>query len=99
MRVTAAGEQCFYSAWINELEKHVIETLATQAELPIILASPLGERVGRGSVPNGLRELALKVARRLSAQSSLWRLAGQLSLLRRRWSIWAWPFSGPRGFL
>jgi len=60
VRLTAAGEQRYYSAWINELEEHVIESLGTQAELPIILASPLGERVGRGSVPNGLRQLAHK---------------------------------------
>jgi hypothetical protein len=60
IRLTAAGEQRFYSAWIDELEEHVIESLGTQAELPVILASPLGERVGRGSVPNGLRQLAHK---------------------------------------
>ena len=56
----AAGQQRLYASWINELEEHVIESLANQAELPIILASHLGERVGPRSVPNGLRQLAHK---------------------------------------
>lgn len=54
VRLTATGEQRYYSAWINELEEHIIESLGTQVDLPIILASPLGERVRRGNVPNGL---------------------------------------------
>jgi hypothetical protein len=74
VRLAAAGEQRFYSAWINELEEPVIESLGTQADLPIILASPLGERVGRGSVPNGLRQLAHKNLRTVSllAEQTPW---------------------------
>ena len=58
VRVTAEGKQRYYSAWIDELEENVIESLGTQSMFPIILASHLGERVGRGSIPNGQRELA-----------------------------------------
>jgi len=46
VRLTARGHQRFYFGWINELEVGVVELLVNQPELPILLASPLGESVG-----------------------------------------------------
>ena len=51
LRLTAGEQERYYVGWVDELAEGVIESLANQAELPIILASPLGERVGAALSP------------------------------------------------
>jgi hypothetical protein len=58
LRLTVGDTVRYYWGWVNELEEGVIESLATQADLPIILADPLGGPFGRATVPNGVREMA-----------------------------------------
>jgi hypothetical protein len=49
-----------YAAWIDEQADGVLELLAAQNELPIVLATPLEERFGHATTENGMREFARK---------------------------------------
>ncbi len=55
LRLTAGDNQRFYTCLYNEVEEGVVESLATQAELPIMFSTPLGECVGSTVLPNGIR--------------------------------------------
>ena len=58
LRLTVGKRVSFYPAWVNELEENVIEPLANQPDLPIVLSDLLGGSIGRATVVNGVRDLA-----------------------------------------
>ncbi len=60
LRLTAGKQERYFVGWVDELAEGVIESLANQAELPIILASPFGERVGSSIIDNGIRAMMQK---------------------------------------
>jgi hypothetical protein len=63
LKLSTEEGDAYYVAWIDELTPDgagVVESLATQTELPVVLATPLGERLGRAVTENGLRALSNK---------------------------------------
>jgi hypothetical protein len=63
LKLSSAAGDSYYVAWIDELTPDgagVVESLATQPELPVVMATPLGEQVGRAMTKNGLRSLSGK---------------------------------------
>jgi hypothetical protein len=74
LRLTAGEAQLFYTCFFNELEQGVVESLATQPELPIMFATSLGECVGNIVLPNGMRGMMRKqlVTISLLAEKSPW---------------------------
>ena len=77
LKLSTEEGDAHYVAWIDELTPDgagVVESLATQTELPVVLATPLGERVGRAVTENGLRALSSKQLGIISelAERALW---------------------------
>jgi hypothetical protein len=70
VRLIAGDTSRFYAAWIDEQADGVLELLAAQAEMTVILASPLGERIGQAVTDNGARAFAIKVVGTVAALAS-----------------------------
>ena len=60
IRQEAHGVQRYYRGWINELDEHVLEDLATMSEVTIVLADAKGKPVSECRMANWLREVAHK---------------------------------------
>ena len=70
LRLTAGERVGYYPAFINELEENVIEPLANQPDLPIVLSDLFGGSIGKATIENGVRDLAqrhLGIVSKLSA--------------------------------
>ncbi len=60
IRLISADASRYYAAWIDEQQDGALELLAAQPDLPIVLATPFGERFGSATTENGMRGFARK---------------------------------------
>jgi len=70
VHLIAGDTSRYYAAWVDEQADGVLELLAAQVDLPVVLASPLGERIGHAVTENGARAFARKVLGTVAALAS-----------------------------
>ena len=71
LKIVAGGKELYYSAFVNELTDGVLETLANQAKLPIVLVDPLGVRIGKVVIDNGILGMVQKQFGKVSAAAEV----------------------------